>query len=95
MRCDLTDRHTDTQTNPTTVTLAAHARRGLTTLAGSLAGQPYFSYVHACAYDKWAGDDYLAGSGVSQRQTNARRGQFLRTRMAEYAGYNALGVLLQ
>ena len=21
----------------------------------SLAGQPYFSYVHACAYDKWAG----------------------------------------
>ena len=22
----------------------------------SLAGQPYFSYVHACAYDKWAGE---------------------------------------
>ena len=22
---------------------------------GSLAGQPYYSYVHACAYDKWAG----------------------------------------
>ena len=21
----------------------------------SLAGQPYFSYVHACVYDKWAG----------------------------------------
>ena len=20
----------------------------------SLAGQPYFSYVHACAYEKWA-----------------------------------------
>ena len=26
-----------------------------TTELHSLAGQPYFSYVHACAYDKWAG----------------------------------------
>ena len=29
VRYDLTDRHTDGQTNPTTVTLAAHACRGL------------------------------------------------------------------
>ena len=27
----------------------------LTNAWRSLAGQPYFSYVHACAYDKWAG----------------------------------------
>ena len=25
-----------------------------TAFESSLAGQPYFSYVHACAYEKWA-----------------------------------------
>ena len=30
VRCDLMDRQTDRQTDPTTVTLAMHARRGLT-----------------------------------------------------------------
>ena len=54
------DRHTDTQTHrqthrTTTVTLAAHARRGLimaqaTSHAPSLASQPYFfAYAHARA----------------------------------------------
>ena len=31
MRCDLIDTQTDGQTEPSSVTLAAHARRGLTT----------------------------------------------------------------
>ena len=51
MRCDLTDTHTHThrQTDPTTVTLAAHARRGLTKiglLSTSRGGHGY-SHLHS------------------------------------------------
>ena len=34
----------------------------------SLAGQPYFSYVHACAYDKWAGESARKNTSGHSRQ---------------------------
>ena len=34
----------------------------------SLAGQPYFSYVHACAYDKWAGGSARKNTSGHSRQ---------------------------
>ena len=37
-------------------------------LYDTLTGQPYFSYVHACAYDEWAGESARKNTSGHSRQ---------------------------
>ena len=46
VRCGLTDGVTHRQTNPTTVTLAAHARRGLMMKYGEIQNMSLVLFVH-------------------------------------------------
>ena len=55
VRCRVTDRHTDTQTDPSTVTLAVHARRGLTSPCQALcelrtSGRPRITHTNSPAH---------------------------------------------